>query len=38
MGSMDDLIQVATDLIEKKYLKPVHTVSAVLETESGKIF
>ena len=34
---MTDLVQRAAVLLEEKYNSPVHTVSAALKTESGKI-
>lgn len=35
---MDELSKTASRLLEEKYTPEVHTVSAALETESGKIF
>lgn len=35
---MNKLIDLATKLLEEKYNPPVHTVSAALETQSGKFF
>lgn len=35
---MEKVIQQAHDLLNRRYKKPVHTVEAVLQTKSGKLY
>lgn len=35
---MSDLIQLATDFLQQKYKKPIHTVAAALESKSGEVY
>lgn len=35
---MKKLVTRATELLEERYRKPVHTVAAALETKEGKVF